>query len=149
MNFVKRNKLTIIVIIIFTVLLLVGVRVKDAFFPEEGEAIYGNRLETVKKTKIDEETKAKVKKQFAEDAVSETTVRVSGKTVEIIITVNDDVSRDTAKSYGSKALEPFTEEQKQLYDFQIFIKKNIETTDFPIIGYVQKNANNISWTKDR
>ncbi len=149
MNFIKRNKGTIIAIAIFLVLVVALFQLKIIFFPNTGKAIYGNRLEGIENVQISNETYDKVKKSLSEDAVSKVTTKLSGKIVKIFITVNNDVSLETAKSYGDKSLEPFSAEQKKYYDFEIYVEKKEESPQFPIIGYKHHSKEKISWTKDR
>lgn len=148
MSFIKRNKITLIAIIIFLILVLGLFQIKNIFFPEEGSAIYGNRLEGIETVEITKQTKEEVKTKL-DETVTSTEVRVAGRLVNISLTVANDVSKDTAKSYANKALEAFSEEQKKYYDFQIFIKKDMETQEFPIIGYRHHNKDGFTWTKDR
>ncbi len=149
MNYVKRNKGTIIAIILFLILVVVLFQLKNIFFPNSGKAIYGNRLEGIEEVEISEETYEKVKTTLKEESVSEVSTDISGKLVKIFITVNEDVDLDKAKSYGTKVLEPFSTEQKNYYDFQIYIEKTGDTEHFPIIGYKHHSKGTISWTKNR
>lgn len=149
MNFIKRNKGTIIAIAVFIVLVIILFQLKNIFFPNTGKAIYGNRLDGIDKVEISDSTYKEVENKLKEEAISNVSTSTSGKLVKIFITVNDDVTIDTAKSYGGKVLEPFTNEQKKFYDFQIYISKNTESKEFPIIGYKHHNNDNISWTKNR
>ncbi len=149
MKFIKKNKLAIIACIIVILLIVLAFQLKEIFAPEVGSAIYGNRLDGIEAVKISKDTLNRIEDNLKEDSVSKVTSRISGRTVEIIITVNSDVSIDTAKEYANKTLEPFSEEQKKYYDFQIFVKKDSDSSEFPIIGYKQKTKDNISWSKDR
>lgn len=149
MNFIKRNKGTIIAIAVFIVLVIILFQLKNIFFPNTGKAIYGNRLDGIDKVEISDSTYKEVENKLKGEAISNVSTSISGKLVKIFITVNDDVTIDTAKSYGGKVLEPFTNEQKKFYDFQIYISKNTESKEFPIIGYKHHNNDNISWTKNR
>lgn len=149
MKFIKKNKLAIIACIIVILLIVLAFQLKEIFAPEVGSAIYGNRLDGIEAVKISKDTLNRIEDNLKEDGVSKVTSRISGRTVEIIITVNSDVSIDTAKEYANKTLEPFSEEQKKYYDFQIFVKKDSDSSEFPIIGYKQKTKDNISWSKDR
>lgn len=149
MNYIKRNKGTVIAIIIFIVLVVLLFQVKTIFFPNSGKAIYGNRLEGIEEVEISKDTYKKVEKSLAEDSVSKVTTDIAGKLVKIFITVNEDVDLEKAKSYGGKAIEPFTAEQKNYYDFQIYIEKTGDNEHFPIIGYKHHSKGTISWTKDR
>ena len=47
------------------------------------------------------------------------------------------------------AIEAFTEEEIGYYDLQFFLVKDIESEQFPIIGYKIPSSENITWTKDR
>lgn len=149
MNYIKRNKGTVIAIIIFIILVVLLFQIKNIFFPNSGKAIYGNRLEGIEEVEISKDTYKKVEKSLAEDSVSKVTTDIAGKLVKIFITVNEDVDLEKAKSYGGKAIEPFTAEQKNYYDFQIYIEKKGDNEHFPIIGYKHHSKGTISWTKDR
>ena len=149
MNFIKKNKVTILVIAIFAVCIFMIMGLINAFFPEEGTAIYGNRLDGIDKVEISDTTLKDLEDKFKDDAVKSVSARVAGRIIEIEMVVNDDVDPGTAKIYGNKALEVFSKEQKEYYDIQIFAKKDIEAEQYPIIGYKHKSKESISWTKDR
>lgn len=148
MNFIKRNRNTIIAISVFLIVLILLIQVKNVFFPNETKAIYGTRLEGIEKVKITNNKEDQVK-EAVKEGVSKTSIRVSGRIVNIILTVNSDISLETAKGYASQVIEPFTDKQLKYYDFQVFIKKEEKTADFPIIGYKHHNKENFTWTKDR
>ena len=149
MNYIKRNKGTIIAIVIFLILVVALFQVKNIFFPNTGKAIYGNRLEGIEEVEIKDKTYDAVKTSLLTESVSKVSTSISGKLVKIFITVKEDVSLETAKSYGAKALEPFSTEQKNYYDFQIYITKEKESEQFPIIGFKHKSKGTLTWTKDR
>lgn len=149
MNFIKKNKVTIIIIAIFAICVFVVMGLINAFFPEEGIAIYGNRLDGIDKVAVSDATLKDLEEKFKDDAVKSVSARINGKTINIEIVVNDDVDPGTAKIYGEKSLEVFSKEQKEFYDIQIFAKKDIETVEYPIIGYKHKSKESLSWTKDR
>lgn len=147
MNFLKKNKSIIIAVIIFLGLVLLGVKVKNFLIPNEGAAVYGNRLEG--KIAITKDIDSKIKDALS-TGVKKVTVRDAGRIINVTITVNDDVSKTDAKNYAAKAMESFTKEEQDYYDIQFFmIKDNKESTDFPIIGYSIRTSKEIKWTKDR
>lgn len=149
-SFLKNNKFTIIAIVIFLVIVLLLVQVKNIFFPQKGNALYGNRLKGIEQVEITEKEQTKIKTNLESDSsIKTTTVRVSGKTLEVIITVNDDVSVETAKTFANKVIENCSEEQKAYYDVQVFIKKENGGNDFPIIGYKHYKKDSFTFTKDR
>lgn len=130
MNFIKKNKMTLIVVVIFLLLVLLLVQLKEIFFPAVGTAIYGNRLAGIKDVNISPDTIDQVKDSFKEDGVSKVSTRISGRTVEIMITVNPDVSLETAKSYGNKSLESFSESQKNIMTFKYLSKRKMSLLSF-------------------
>lgn len=146
MNFIKRNKNIILTLIVFFIVLLLCVKVKNILIPNEGAAVYGNRLDD--KIKIEKGIDKKIKELITE-GVSDVNVRVSGRIINISITVYSDISRDAAKSYAKKTLEAFSKEEKAYYDIQFYLQKDGDATDFPIIGYRIQNSEKITWTKDR
>ncbi len=149
-DFFKRNKFTFVAILLFLVFVFFLVEVKNIFFPNIGKAIYGNRLDGIEDVEITTSKKNEIKKYLEEDGgVQKAEVHLSGKIIEVEIIVNDDIAIDTAKGIGSKTLEKLSDEEKKFYDVQIFVNKNIEAGDFPIIGYRHHAKDAISWTKDR
>lgn len=146
MNFLKRNKNIIIALAIFFGIMLLSIQVKNMLIPNEGAAVYGNRLDG--KVAISKDIDKKIQESLGESA-TDVKVRTSGRIINITYTVYGDVSKDAAKSYAQKALEVFTSEEKSYYDFQFYVLKDGEGTDFPIIGYRIQNSDKITWTKDR
>lgn len=148
MKFIKKNKNAIIAVGVFVIVLILFIIIKNTFFPDEKQAIYGTRLEGIENVKISDDVEDKVKASL-DESVQDVSVRTAGRIVNVILTVNSDVSADTAKGYAIKVLEIFEEDQKKYYDFQVFIKKEAESNEFPIVGYKHHNKDSFSWTKDR
>ncbi len=149
MKWIKKNKFTVIAIIIFVVLAIIGFQIKEVFFPNQRTAIYGDRLEG--KVAVEQSTYDTLKQNLSEkEKVKSVTVRENGRRIDITITVEDDMSKESAKNLIADMMEPFTESQIGYYDFQVFIKKDSTSeNDFPIIGYKHHNSSDFSWTKDR
>lgn len=149
MKYIEKNKKTFMAIGIFLLFVILLIPVKNALFPNTGKAIYGDRLDGIDKVKISNKTLASIEDKLKEDSVTKVSSRVSGRTVEIILTVSSDVSLEVAKGYGDKALEVFSDAEKKYYDFQVFVTKDSESAEFPIIGYRHHGKNKLTWTKDR
>ena len=147
-DFVKKNSSAVVGVTVFILVIISALLIKSLFMYDENQAIYGSRLDGVDKMKVTSEQKDKVKKRL-DEKTKKIDVRVAGKIVNIEYTVNDDISLEDSKKLGSEALEEFTNEQKKFFDFQFFVKNNNNKTQFPIIGYKQRERENISWTKDR
>ena len=123
---------------------------KQLFFSDSSDAVYGSRLDGMEKVKIThDDKKAIISSLESDSSVSKCEYDLQGKIVNITLTINDDVGIDTAKSVANKVLENLSDEQKKFYDVQVFIKKNKGANDFPIIGYKQNAKEGFSWTKDR
>lgn len=150
MSFIRKNKFVIIAIGIFLILVVLVFQIATMFFPEEGTALYGDRLDGIEEVELSNSKLTKIESNLKSDgAVKEADVSVAGKIVEVIITVQDDTSVDTAKALNTKVLDSLSNKEKKFYDIQIFVKKDSEATDFPIIGYKHHAKDTFSWTKDR
>lgn len=150
MDFIKKNKFTMIAIFCFLLLVILLVQVKNTFFPNMGKAIYGNRLEGIENAKISDKELTTLKDTLKKnDTINKVSTIVSGKLVNVIITVGDDLGLEQAKKLAGEIYKEFTTEQQKFYDFQVFIQKTSDASDFPIIGYKHHNREGFSWTRDR
>lgn len=151
MKFIKKNKFTIIVIVAFVLMVFIGAKAVEIFFPNEGKAIYGNRLDGIEKVKIKDSQIEQALGQLKENAmVVESSQVTHGKLVTFIVTVTDETSPANAKTLAGVVLSSFDEKQIAYYDFQVIVQKNNEAlNDFPIIGYKHHAQIEFSWTKDR
>ncbi len=150
-KFIKNNKLTVITSIICLVFVILVFAIKLTFFPDEGRAIYGDRLDGIEEVEItSKQEKNIVSKLEEKDEVKSVDTDIKGRILNVIITVNDDVELDPAKALASVITENLEEDQNGYYDIQVFIKKsNEEDTRFPIIGYKHQDKDEFSWSKDR
>lgn len=148
MNFFKRNKGTIIAIIIFLVVLVFCVQVFNMFLSNDEKVLYGNRLDGKDKVALTSNNKSKITSALNEES-KKVEIDEQGRILNVIITANDDASRDDAKNLASKVLEQLKDSQKKYYDIQVFIQKDVEANEFPIIGYKHHTKDNFTWTKDR
>lgn len=151
MKFIKKNKYTVIVIVCFILLVFIGAKAMELFFPNTGKAIYGDRLNGIEAVKIKDSKMDQALGELKQDEIiTSAKEETKGRLVTFIITVNDETSLETAKTLADKAIGSFEDKQKSYYDFQIIVKKkNEELKDFPIIGYKHHDNNGFVWTKDR
>ena len=149
-KFVKNNKLTVITGIICLIFVIFVFTIKIIFFPSESKAIYGDRLEGIEKVKITNKNEDKIVSKLEEkDEVKKASCDIKGRVLNVIITVNDDVSVDTSKGLGNEILTNLEKKQIKYYDIQVFVKKDNDDEKFPIIGYKHQDKDNFSWSKDR
>ena len=147
MNFIKRNKKLLVVITVFLVALVAGIQLKNILYPSGG-AVYGNRLDGIEEVKLAKDLDKQIQEKL-KDFVSKVEVRTSGRIINITMIVNPDISSSVAKDNSKKIFELFAEKQLNYYDIQVFLKKETDATDFPIIGYKHQNKDGFTWTKDR
>lgn len=149
MKLVKKNKFTIIVVVLFVIFMFGVSKAKDLFFPNEGTAVYGDRL--VGKVEISKDVYNQLKQKIQEnERVEAVDIRESGRLINISVTIRNDTSLEDAKAVTNGIMDLFTDSQKGYYDFQTFIKKTDATeNNFPIIGYKHHNSSNFVWSRDR
>ena len=148
MKFVKKNISAVVAIVVFVLVVVGLLYFKEVFSGDDATAIYGSRLEGREKIEITEERINQLKKAI-NDSSNETTVRIAGRIIEVIVEVKDDVSIKDAKELGTPIVYAFTEEERAYYDIQIFLKNKKNTQQFPAIGYKQHTKAGLTWTKDR
>ena len=149
-NFIKNNKVTVIAFIICVIFVILVFALKLTFFPNEGTAIYGDRLDGIEKVEItDSDQKNIIKSLEEKDEVKNADTDIKGRTLSVLITVNDDVELDSSKALTSSVIDNLKKDQTGYYDIQIFISKDNDDTRYPIIGYKHKDKDEFSWTKDR
>ena len=149
-NFIKNNKVTVIAFIICVIFVILVFALKLTFFPNEGTAIYGDRLDGIEKVEITDSEQKKIIKSLEEkDEVKNADTDIKGRTLNVLITVNDDVELDSSKALTSSVIDNLKKDQTGYYDIQIFISKDNDDTRYPIIGYKHQDKDEFSWTKDR
>lgn len=149
-NFIKNNKVTVVAFIICVIFVILVFAVKLTFFPNEGTAIYGDRLDGIEEVEITDKQQEDIIKSLEDkDEVKKVSCDIKGRTLNVLITVNDDVELDPAKALTSSITDNLEEDQTSYYDIQVFISKDNDDTRFPIIGYKHQDKDEFSWTKDR
>lgn len=151
MRFIKEHKFTVFVIVLFVFVVILLYFMYDLFFTNGGKPEYGNRLDGIEEVEITKDNFSKMEEELKKNkSVSKVSFDVSGRTLNIIITVGNDVSVDDAKKIGAGSYDSLSEKQIKYYAIQLFIKKEDSSkNNFPIIGYKQKEVKDISWTKNR
>ena len=151
MKFIKEHKFTVFVIILFIVAVIFLYFMYDLFFTNSGKPEYGNRLDGIEEVEITKDDLSKIETELKKNKnVSNVSSNISGRTLNIIITVDDGLGVDDAKKIGQNSYSSLSEKQIKYYAIQVFIKKKDEAkNNFPIIGFKQKEQTSISWTKNR
>lgn len=148
LKFIKKHSHLIVGIIIVIFLIIIGIVVKNFFFPDDATAYYGTRLEGIDKVKIPEKEK-KALKEALKDRTKSVNIRVAGRLIYVIVVANDDVDVQTAKDFGNNVLGAFSDAEKAYYDIQLLVNNESNKDKFPIIGYKHHTRENMTWTRDR
>lgn len=151
MKFIKKNKFTIIAILLFLCLVLVGVKVKNLLVPDEGKASYGNRLEDIENKEIPDTVFKNISDKLKEnEKILKVSHKLHGKIINILITVNNDVSVDDGKNIANSTISMFENDELSIYTLQVYVLKEDEKlNNFPIIGYKDSETETLIFTKDR
>lgn len=128
--------------------LIVGVWIGKDFFKAQYGALYGNRLVGIEDVPITDADSKNIKDYLlATEGIKKVETNVHGKILSIIILVDETMTLDKAKQLSNETLTKCSDEQKGFYDITFFIdyEKDTDKTDFPIIGYKNKNSTDIIW----
>lgn len=120
---------------------------KDFLLNTDG-ALYGHRLEGIEDVPIKEETKKEIKDFLLEkEGVKNTNINVHGRILNIIVKVDETMTVDKIKEITNSSLDKCSKEEKEFYDISFFIDyaEETEATIFPMIGYKNKNNDEIVW----
>lgn len=149
MKYLKNHIRLIIVLVIFIGLVFGCFIAYNSIFVNN-QSKYGSRLDGINEVKIDDKKKNEIKKNIESLQITKSvSIRLSGKTINVMITVNDDIELDKAKETAGKILEKLSDEEKKFYDVQIFVSKDTDDAKYPILGYKHHSKDYVNWTKDR
>lgn len=151
MKFIRKHKFTTFIIVVFVIGVIILHYLFDLFFINSGKPEYGNRLDGLQAVEIVEKDIANIEELIQKNSsVKNVDINISGRTLDIVITVEDKMSLKDAKKLGQSSYDSLSDKQINYYSVQVFIKKNSEEqNNFPIIGYKQKETKDLVWTKDR
>lgn len=151
MKFIKNNKYTIIAIIIFMCLVILGVQVKNLLVPDSGKAVYGDRLDGMDEYKLSttffDTLISKIKEN---EKIINATYELHGKIINLMLTVNNEISVSNAKEIANSTISLFSNNELSFYSLQVYILKEDESlNNFPIIGYKGVESKELVFTNDR
>ena len=150
-KFIKKYRYTLILLLVFVLLCVLALKVKEVLVPDEGKATYGERLKDISNHPIIDDVYSKILEEFEkDDKVLKIDHRLQGKILNYYITVDDKLSVKDAKGKGEKVVSLLDDDILSYYSVQLYLIKNDETlNNFPIIGLKDPLSKTISWTKDR
>lgn len=150
MDYVKKNKLQIIVIAFILLLVsIIGYLTLQLLRPLADDVFYGNRLDGISKVAIKNDTITALKtKIMTTEIVESFEYFLHGKIINILIVTKDEVEVTDAKELSTLVLESFSEGEKNYYDIQMFLSSKTETAGYPAIGYKHRTALTFVWSNN-
>lgn len=145
----KNNRYTTIAIAIFILLVVLGFAVYSFLFPNIGSPVYGNRLDGIEDVEIKEDQTDKIEKEIkAKEFVVSASSYMKGRIFNVVIKVKDGTSAEDAKSLTAIVTDNLEEDQRAYFDIQVFLtNENAEASGYPIIGYLNKESENFSYSE--
>ena len=127
MKFIKKHKFTTFIILIFIIGVVIIHYLFNLFFINSGKPEYGNRLDGIEAVELVEKDLSTVKDSIKKNStVKDVNINVSGRTLDIVITVDDKLSLKDAKKIGQESYASLSDKQVEYYSVQVFIKKDAE-----------------------
>ena len=149
MKFLKEHAKLIAIVVIFVLAVIILFSIYNSIFLNNSSK-YGDRLKGIDEVKVTSNLEKEIKENIKTlDITKSVEIEESGKIINVIALVNDDIEVNKSKEIGNKVIEKLSDKQKKYFDVQIFIKKSSKDEKFPINGYKHHNKDNITWTKDR
>lgn len=151
MDFIKEHKFMVITGSIFLLLVIASIILAYKLFFSYSNNKYGNRLDNIENLKISEHTITNLESELKElENVEAVNVSINGKIINIFFTINNDLEKASAKEYGEKVLEYFSEDEKKNYDIQVYCvtQEITEEKGYSIIGYKKAERDSIIWSNN-
>jgi hypothetical protein len=147
MEFIKKNRVKILVILGLIIIVLFAYFVFTLIFPKNEGDLYGNRLIELENYNIEESVFTELKESLiSEEEINDVRINKSGKIINFILEINEGVKIEEAQLFASTILVAFTKEQREYYDLQLFLIS--EDEGYPKIGYKHHTTLEFVWSNN-
>lgn len=151
MNFIKRHKFKLILLVVFLIVFVVAlVAFINLLYPDSRKDEYGNRLDGIENVPIKTTVMTEIKDKIGSyDFVLEADYLLTGRLVKFTISVKADTNKEEAKKVVTNITDVFSNEIKEFYDIQVMISEDKEeSTQYPIFAYKHKTSKEFIWTNN-
>lgn len=140
---IRKNKYTVLFIVLFVVLVIVGYQAYSMLVPNEKKAVYGDRLDGIEEVMITSDQMTSINNEiktntFVTDCVSD----LKGRILYVTVTVTDDTAVDSVRTFPDVALSKLDDAQKSYFDVQVIITKAY-TELLPQLEAAQKKVSDL------
>jgi len=148
MEFIKKNKKMIIIIAVALVILVLLFGVIKSLMPDTRKSVWGTRTADVSKHPISDDEINSSKEFFtSNENVVSATYRLSGRTMDYVVTVKKDTAKNVVEELSNNMLEKLSDDVKGYYDIQIFyVCEDEENGEYPIVAYRNKIRHSFRFT---
>ena len=134
MNFIKKNKILITILIILCISMIIF----SIYMHQINSNKYGNRLNGIDNVLISENKITNIKEKILKNSSCNTVkYKLDGKIIKFFIDVQPETDELTLESIFNLILDGFSNSEKSFYDFEIFVTST--SNSYPVIAYKHKN----------
>lgn len=151
MDFIKRHKFKLILLVLFLIVFVVAlVALIKLLYPDSRKDVYGNRLAGIEDIPLSNQVITEVKDKISSsDFVLEVDNLLKGRLLNFTIYVNADTNKEEAKKLVTSITEILDSEAQSFYDIQVMILEDKEeSTNYPVFAYKHKSSKEFVWTNN-
>lgn len=138
----KQIKIGLIILFIIMIISMIWLFIFPSFKSDK----YGDRLKGIEKHKISKDVISKIKdKASSNDSVFKIDYHREGRILNFTINVDSNLGVDQVKGFVKEILGEISEDDQKYYDIQFFIDSDNKSENYPLIGYKNKNSNDVSY----
>lgn len=146
MEFIKKHKTSLIVILICLILFILAFfAIYRMFYPSNSKNVYGDRLENA--PEIDNAVIEQIKNDIKDTGLV-TDVRYETKvtTMKFFVDVKSSTKLEDAQKIGEMIVNTLSTKIVSFYDIELFLNDpEGNNSSYPAIGYHSKNSEDFSW----
>ena len=143
MTFIRKHKFIIAICAIFVVFLSLGIIIVYNLLHEEDK--YSNRIVGIENVIISDSKIDNIKNKLLENkSINKITFKLDGALIKFFVEVKNDNSDFNIENMLNIILDNFEDDEKNFYDFQVFVTCEEKQKPYPMIAY--KHCNNEIFT---
>lgn len=137
MNFIKKHKVLVIVLTLVFIIMVSSIIMYICSYQQNKDK-YGNRLNGIESVIITDNKIVNIKQKILDNInCKKMYYKLDGKIIKFFLDVAEETDELTLESIFNSILEEFSDEEKDFYDFEIFVTSNSKS--YPIIAYKHRN----------